>query len=70
MVVNRALVYVSLTAALALVYLAGVLLLQLILRPVTKESGLVVAVSTLAVAGLFRSSGADPGAGGHALLPQ
>ncbi len=38
-VVNRTLVYVSLTAALALVYLAGVLLLQLIPRPVTKDPG-------------------------------
>ena len=53
-VVNRTLVYGSLTAALALVYLASVLLLQLILSPVTEQSSLAVAVSTLAVAGLFR----------------
>jgi hypothetical protein len=53
-VVNRTLVYGSLTAALALVYLASVLLLQLVLDPVTSGSSLAVAVSTLAVAGLFR----------------
>ena len=54
LVVNRTLVYGSLSAALALVYFGSVLLLQLILDPVTSGSGLAVAVSTLAVAGLFR----------------
>ena len=53
-VVNRTLVYGSLTAALGLFYLGSVLLLQLVLRPVTEESSLAVAVSTIAVAGLFR----------------
>ncbi len=53
-VINRTLVYGSLTAALALFYLASVLLLQLLLRPLTEQSSLAVAVSTLAVAGLFR----------------
>jgi hypothetical protein len=52
-VVNRTLVYGSLTAALAAVYLATVLLLRVILEPVTSGSSLAVAVSTLAVAGLF-----------------
>jgi hypothetical protein len=51
-VVNRTLVYGSLTATLALAYLACVLILQLALRPVTEESSLAIAVSTLAVAAL------------------
>ena len=53
-VINRTLVYGSLTAALGLFYLGSVLVLQLILQPVTEESSLAVAVSTIAVAGLFR----------------
>jgi hypothetical protein len=53
LVVNRALVYGSLTALLAGVYLGSVLLLQLVLRPLTEQSDLAVAASTLAVAGLF-----------------
>ncbi len=52
-VINRALVYGSLTAILAGVYLGSVLLLQLALSPVTQQSDLAVAGSTLAVAAFF-----------------
>lgn len=53
-VVNRALVYGALTAILAAAYLGIVVLLQGLLRPITAESDLAVAGSTLVVAGLFR----------------
>ena len=54
LVVNRTLVYGSLTAALVLVYLGSVVSLQYIFRAFTGgDSQLAVVVSTLAIAALF-----------------
>jgi len=54
LVINRTLVYTLLTTLLVATYLVSVLLFRLALDPVTGQSDLAVAASTLAVAGLFR----------------
>ncbi len=52
--INRALVYGSLTVTLALVYVGGVVFLQYVLRTLTAQgSSLAVVASTLAIAALF-----------------
>ena len=54
LVINRALVYVTLTASLALVYLGAVAGLQRLLSPLVGESNqLVIVISTLLIAALF-----------------
>ena len=53
-IINRALVYGSLTATLALVYVGGVVGLQTVFRVLTgQESTLAVVASTLVIAALF-----------------
>ena len=53
-VINRTLVYGALTVTLLAMYLGSVLVLRLVLSPVTGESDLAVAGSTLTVAALVR----------------
>jgi len=53
-VINRTLVYGALTAVLGAAYVGMVFALQALLTPITAESDLAIAASTLAVAGLFR----------------
>jgi hypothetical protein len=54
LLINRTLVYASLTAMLVLLYVGGVVFLQYALRAITgQESQLAVVASTLAIAALF-----------------
>jgi len=54
LIINRTLVYVSLTATLALIYFGGVVGLQYVFRALTGQgSTLAVVASTLAIAALF-----------------
>ncbi len=53
-VIRRSLVYGPLVVVLAATYLGSVLVLGVLLRPVTRESDVAVAASTLAVAALFQ----------------
>ena len=54
LLINRTLVYGSLTAVLVLAYVAGVAAFQFLLSPFTSGSPIAVAVSTLAVVALFQ----------------
>ncbi|CAN5644516.1 hypothetical protein BH20ACT21_BH20ACT21_03140 [soil metagenome] len=60
-IINRALVYASLTAVLALVYVAGVVGIGGVVRELTgqQENDIVIAASTLMVAALFRPARAN-----------
>jgi hypothetical protein len=53
-ILNRALVYGGLTIILGAVYLVSVLLLQLVPSPISRQSDVAVAASTLAAAAFFR----------------
>jgi hypothetical protein len=53
-IINRTLVYGLLTVLLGAVYVGGVFTLGRLLNPITGESSLAVAASTLAVAALFQ----------------
>jgi hypothetical protein len=54
LVINRTLVYAALSALLVGTYLVSVLVFRLVLDPLTGDSDLAVAASTLAVAAIFR----------------
>ncbi|MFN2525211.1 MAG: hypothetical protein ABR505_02955 [Actinomycetota bacterium] len=53
-IINRTLVYGALTASLLALYLLVVVTLSRVLDPITRDSDVAVAASTLAVAALFR----------------
>ncbi|GAC1567111.1 MAG: hypothetical protein NVS3B14_12140 [Ktedonobacteraceae bacterium] len=53
-IINRAMVYSTLTATLALLYVASIIVLQYLLRGLTGGNQLAVAGSTLAITALFQ----------------
>jgi hypothetical protein len=53
-IINKALVYVGISAVLVALYVGIVVALQAALEPVTDDSDIAVAASTLAVAAVFR----------------
>lgn len=53
-IINRALVYGALTLGLASLYVASVIVLGYVLGPLTRDSDVAVAASTLAIAAAFR----------------
>jgi hypothetical protein len=54
-ILNRTLVYSTLTATLALIYISSVVILQALLRPlIGQESPITIVASTLAIAALFQ----------------
>jgi hypothetical protein len=54
LLINRALVYGATTAGIAVAFFAGIVLLQMVLRPLTNGSEFAVAASTLASFALFQ----------------
>ena len=54
LLINRALVYGATTAGIAVAFVAGIVILQALVRPITSGSELAVAVSTLASVALFQ----------------
>jgi hypothetical protein len=54
LIIRRTLIYGVLTALLAMLYWAGVVILQQVLRPLTQGSELAIVGSTLAVVALFQ----------------
>jgi hypothetical protein len=72
MLINRTLVYGSLTAMLALVYFGGVATTQAIFRALTgqeEQLQLAVVVSTPVIAALFTPEAPHPGVHRPPLLP-
>ncbi len=53
LVINRALVYGTTTAAIAVAFFGGIVLIEAVLRPITSGSEVAVAASTLASVALF-----------------